>query len=208
MAWGGPPAPYRIETERLVIRCYEPRDAPLLKEAVDSSLEHLRPWMAWADAEPQTLDEQVELLRGFRAAFDAGINFVQGIFSSDETEVLGGTGLHPRIDPGGLEIGYWVRASRTRQGVITESTAALTRVGFEVCGADRIEIRIEPGNDASFGVPRKLGFVEEATLRRRLPPRAGGQLRDVTIFTMFREDFDPAIAPALRAFDAGGRQLV
>ena len=32
-AWEGPPAPYRIETERLVIRCYEPRDAPLLKAA-------------------------------------------------------------------------------------------------------------------------------------------------------------------------------
>jgi RimJ/RimL family protein N-acetyltransferase len=208
VSWEGPPAPYRIETERLVIRCYDPRDAPLLKEAVDSSREHLRPWMPWADSEQQTLEEQTELLRGFRSAFDAGENFVHGIFNRDESELLGGTGLHPRIEPGGLEIGYWVRASATRQGVVTESTAALTRVGFEVCSADRIEIRIEPGNEASFGVPRKLGFVDEATLRRRLYAREGEQLRDVTIFTMFREDFDPAIAPALRAFDAAGRQLL
>ena len=35
--------PYRIETERLVLRCYEPDDAPLLKEAVDESIEHLLP---------------------------------------------------------------------------------------------------------------------------------------------------------------------
>ena len=208
MAWSGPPAPYRIETERLVIRCYEPRDAPLTKDAVDSSLEHLRPWMPWAEHEPQTLDEKVELLKAFRAAFDAGENFVMGIFSADESEQIGGSGLHPRVDPGGLEIGYFVRASATRQGFITESTAALTRVGFEICQADRIEIRIEPGNDASMGVPRKLGFTEEATLRRRLPGKAGGPLRDVTIFTMFREDFDPEIAPTLRAFDALGRQLV
>ena len=208
MSWEGPPAPYRIETERLVIRCYEPRDAPLTKEAIDSSLDHLLPWMPWVELEPQTLEEKTDLLKRFRAQFDAGENFVMGVFSSDEKRQLGGSGLHPRVEPGGLEIGYFVRADATRQGYITESTAALTRVGFEICKADRIEIRIDPDNAASMGVPRKLGFTEEATLRRRLPGRAGGPLRDVTIFTMFREDYDPAIAPDLRAFDALGRQLV
>jgi len=207
-AWDGPPPPYRIETERLVIRCYDPRDAPLLKDAVDSSLDHLRPWMPWVENEPQTLEEKTTLLKSFRAQFDMGDNFVMGIFSPDELEQIGGSGLHPRSDPGGLEIGYFIRASATRQGYVTESTAALTRVGFEICGADRIEIRIDPENEASLGVPRKLGYIEEATLRRRLPGKAGGPLRDVTLFTMFREDFDPAIAPGLRAFDAVGRQLI
>ncbi len=208
MAWEGPSAPYRIETERLVVRCYEPSDAPLLKEAIDSSLEHLRPWMPWAHSEPQTLEEKIELVKVFRSNFDIEENFTYGIFAADESELLGGTGLHPRIGPGGLEIGYWVRASATRRGVVTESAAALTRVGFEICGADRIEIRIEPRNEASLGIPRNLGFVEEATLRRRLPGREGAPLRDVTIFTMFREDFDPAIAPELRAFDARGERLL
>jgi RimJ/RimL family protein N-acetyltransferase len=207
MAWEGRPAPYRIETERLVIRCYEPGDAPLLKEAIDSSLEHLQPWMPWALDEPQTLEQKDELVGFFRSSFAAGENFTYGIFGADEAELLGSTGLHPRVGPGGLEIGYWVRASVTRRGIVTEATAALTRVGLEICEADRIEIRIEPRNRASTGVPRKLGFVEEATLRRRLPGRTGGPLRDVTIFTMFREDFDPALAPDLRAFDARGEQL-
>jgi RimJ/RimL family protein N-acetyltransferase len=207
VSWQGPPAPYRIETERLVVRCYERRDAPLLKEAIDSSLDHLQPWMPWALAEPQTLEQKEELIEAFRVAFAAGENFTYGIFAADETELLGGTGLHPRVGPGGLEIGYWIRASATRQGLVTEAAAALTRVGLEVCGSDRIEIRIEPRNQASLGVPRKLGFLEEATLRRRLPAGEGSPLRDVTIFTMFREDFDPAIAP-LHAFDALGRQLV
>jgi RimJ/RimL family protein N-acetyltransferase len=208
VSWEGPRAPYRIETERLVIRCYDPRDAPLLKEAIDSSLEHLRAWMDWASREPQTLEEKVELLNHFRSEFDAGESFVYGIFAADESELFAGAGLEPRIGPGGLEIGYWVRASATRQGVATELAGALTRVGIEVCGADRIEIRIDPNNLASLGVPRKLGFMEEATLRRRLPAPDGEPLRDVTIFTLFREDFDPAIAPQLRAFDADGRQLI
>lgn len=208
MAWEGPPAPYRIETERVVVRCYEPADAPLLKDAIDSSLDHLRPFMPWAVHEPQTLEEKTVLLREFRSAFDSGENFIHGIFSRDESEQLGGTGLHPRIGPGGLEIGYFVRASATRQGIATESTAALTRVGFEICRADRIEIRIEPRNTASFGIPRKLGFVEEATLRRRLPGGEGEPLRDVTIFSLFREDFDPSIAPDIRAYGARGELLL
>jgi RimJ/RimL family protein N-acetyltransferase len=208
VGWEGPPAPYRIETERLVVRCYEPRDALLTKEAVDSSIEHLRAWMPWAENEPQTLEQKTDLLRGFRSRFDAGEDFSYGIFDAAEEEQLGGIGLMPRVGPGGLEIGYWVRASATRRGVVTESTAALTRVGLEICGADRIEIRIEPRNEASLGVPRKLGFLEEATLRRRLPSGEGEPLRDVTIFTLFREDLDPTLAPGIRAFDARGEQVL
>lgn len=208
MTWEGLAAPYRIETERLVIRCYEPRDAPLLKEATDASLDHLREFMPWSHQEPRPLEEKVELMKLFRAEFDLRQNFTFGIFAADESELLGSTGLHPRIGPRGLEIGYWVRASATRQGIATENAAALTRVGFEVCGADRIEIRVEPRNVASAGIPRKLGFTEEVTLRRRLPAPEGEPLRDLTIWTMFREDFDPALAPGLRACDGVGRQLI
>jgi RimJ/RimL family protein N-acetyltransferase len=210
MAWDGPPAPYRIETERLVIRCYDPRDAPLMKDAIDSSLGHLRPFMPFVDDEPESLEEKAARIKRFRVAFDSGEDFAYGIFDRDERVQVGGSGLHPRVGPGGLEIGYFVRASRARQGIATESSAALTRVAFEVCEADRVEIRIEPTNTASLGVPRKLGFPEEATLRRRLPARPGAALRDVTIFTLFREDYSgsPAAATELRAWDAVGAQLL
>ena len=160
MSWAGPPPPRRIATERFLLRRYEPGDAPLLKEAVDSSIDHLRPFMPWTPAEPQPLEDSVEVLRGFAAQFDSGEQFVFGIFARGERELLGGTGLHPRIGPGALEIGYWVRASAVRRGVATEATATLARVAFDVCRADRVELRIDPANVASLGVPRKLGFVE------------------------------------------------
>jgi hypothetical protein len=38
-------AAYRIVTERLVIRCWEPADAVLAKEAIDSSLDPPREQM-------------------------------------------------------------------------------------------------------------------------------------------------------------------
>ena len=51
VASGQGPA-YRIHTQRLVLRCWQPTDAPLLKAAIDANLEHLRPWLPWAQYEP------------------------------------------------------------------------------------------------------------------------------------------------------------
>jgi RimJ/RimL family protein N-acetyltransferase len=201
--------PYRIVTQRLVVRCWEPRDARALKEALDSSLDHLQPWLPWARAEPQPLENKVRLLRTFRGKFDLGEDFVYGIFSSDESEVVGGTGLHTRAGSGALEIGYWIRSSRVRAGFVTESTAALSRVALELCGADRVEIRVDPANEASIRVPRKLGFAEEALLRRRLPGDDGADPRDVIVFSLFRTELGgtPVAAAQFEAFDAAGQRM-
>jgi RimJ/RimL family protein N-acetyltransferase len=192
-------------TERLVLRCWEPRDAPLFKEAVDSSLDHLRPWMPWAAHDPQPLPEKVRLLRRFRGNFDRGEDFVYGIFSRNETEVVGGTGLHPRVGEGAFEIGYWIRASRVGEGLATEAAAALTRVAFELCGVDRVEIRVEPANVASVAVPRKLRYAEEGMLRRRLPGA-----RDLLVYSLFRERYaqTPAARAGLEAYDAVGERVL
>jgi RimJ/RimL family protein N-acetyltransferase len=114
-----------------VLRWYERGDAPLVKEAIDASLEHLRAFMDWAWAAPEPLEVIEERLVAFRERFDGDRDWAYGLFSRDESEYLGGAGLHPRVGPGGLEIGYWVRASRVREDLATEAAGALTRVGFE-----------------------------------------------------------------------------
>jgi RimJ/RimL family protein N-acetyltransferase len=194
----------------MVVRCYDPRDAPLLKEAVDSSLDHLRPWMPWAQDEPQTIEEKVELLRRFRGQFDLGQNFVYGLFSADETQLVGGSGFHLRVGDDAFEIGYWIRASEDGKGLATEATAALTRVGFEVCEVDRIEIHVEPENEKSARIPQKLRYVEEARLRRRLYAAPGGEPRDTIVFTMFRSDYPgtPSASTSLEALDALGERVL
>jgi RimJ/RimL family protein N-acetyltransferase len=194
----------------MVVRCYDPSDAPLLKDAVDSSIDHLVPWMPWALEEPQTLDEKTELLRRFRGQFDLGQNFVYGLFSRDESEQVGGSGFHLRVGDDAFEIGYWIRASEDGKGLATESTAALTRVGFEVCEVDRIEIHVEPANEKSARIPQKLGYVEEAHLRRRLYAAPGGEPRDTVVFSMFRSDYPgtPASSAQLEAFNARGERVL
>jgi RimJ/RimL family protein N-acetyltransferase len=189
---------YRIVTPRLVLRCWDPRDAPLLKDAIDSSLDHLLPWMPWARHEPQTLAQKVELLREFRGQFDLGADSIYGIFDTGEERVLGGTGLHPRIGPGGLEIGYWIRADAAGRGFATESTAALTRVAFELADVGRVEIHCAAENLASAAIPQKLAYS--------LQEPAGDDL----VFTLTAAEFpeSPAADTALAAFDAAGASLI
>ena len=200
---------YRVVTSRLVIRCWNPPDAPLLGAAVESSLDHLRPWLPWAMNEPVPLEMRVQRLRAFRGAFDLGTDFVYGIFGSDEAEVIGGTGLHTRVGPGAREIGYWIGSRHVHQGFARETAAALTRVAFLVDGVDRVEIHCDPRNTASAAVPRALGYVHEATLRRRVAG-SDGLLRDAMIWTMLRDMFpaSPSAQEPLEAYDAIGRRIV
>jgi len=200
--------PYRIETARLVLRCWNPQDAPLLRAAIDASDAHLRPWMPWMAKEPRPVAEVAETLRHFRSEFDRDRDFTYAIFDPPETRVVGSTGYHARVRSGGMEIGYWVRADSARQGFATEASAALVRVGFELLDLDRIEIHIEVSNRASAGVPRRLGFIREAVLRRRLE-MPNGPRGDSEIWTLFREDHDgaPAARQPLRAWDAAGVEI-
>lgn len=200
--------PYRMATDRLVIRCWQPGDAAAMKAAVDASLDHLRRWMPWAWDDPQPLDAKIELLRTFRGNFDLGTDFVYSVWDAGEQEVLGGTGLHPRVGQDALEIGYWVRRSRSGQGIATEAAGVLTRVALEVCGVDRVEIAVEPGNHASEAIPVKLGFEREGLLRRRLPWR-DEQPHDKIVFSLFADGSAPALAamPLFDAWDAAGRPI-
>ena len=199
---------YRIHTRRLVVRCWNPEDAPLLKAAVDASLEHLRPWMPWAKNEPTNLQAKINLLRRFRGGFDLGQDFVYGILSRDESQVLDGSGLHTRVGEGALEIGYWIHVDHINQGFATEVAAALTKVAFEINGVDRVEIHCDLDNVRSASVPRKLGFTHEATLRRRAVAESGEPC-DAMFWTLFADEFPLSLAARaeIEAFDAAGRSF-
>lgn len=199
---------YQIQTQRLVIRCWHPEDAPLLKAAIDESLDHLRPWMPWAKEEPTDLQTKIERLRSFRGGFDLGQDFTYGIFNRDETSVLGGTGLHLRVGKDARELGYWIHREHINQGFATEAAAALTKVAFLIDNVDRVEIHCDPNNLASAAIPKKLGFLHEATLRRR-ELFSEDNPRDTMIWTLFAKDYplSKAAKTEIEAYDVIGRIL-
>ncbi|MBP7478378.1 MAG: GNAT family N-acetyltransferase [Chitinophagales bacterium] len=193
---------YKIITDRLVIRCYEPKDAPLLKLSIDESISHLQPWMPWTASEPESLETKVNRIRLFRGNFDLGKDYTYGIFNREETILLGGTGLHTRQGENVLEIGYWINIHHIGKGYALEAAAAMAKIAFQLEGIKRVQIHCEPENLPSKKIPKKLGFMHEATLKKRLKTGTD-RLADEMVWTLFREDFDksPIKTMSLRLFD-------
>jgi RimJ/RimL family protein N-acetyltransferase len=205
------PVVYRIETPRLVLRCWSPEDATAAKRAEDESRTHLRPFMPWANEPPQSLHDMIDKLRLFRSWFDTGTDFFFGVFSKPSSSVsmcLGEVGLHPRVGKGGIEIGYWTHVDHVRTGIATEAVGALTRVAFDIHRLRWVEIRTAATNLASQGVATKLGFAHEATLRSRVV-LGNGEIDDACIFTILASDYPTSVAQrsAYQAFDAAGALL-
>jgi len=142
----------------VVLRRWRAADSGTVCDLVLGSLEHLRPWMSWAaEFGPQ---DAARFTGQCEQDWESGTAFGYAITSGGAA--VGSCGLMARIGPGGLEIGYWVRAGRLRQGLATAAAAALVDAAFGLPGIDRVEIVHDEANVASSGVPRKLGFTEIA----------------------------------------------
>jgi RimJ/RimL family protein N-acetyltransferase len=196
---------YRIETERLVIRCYEPGDAPGLHEAIIRSLDHLRPWLPWVQQEPKPPEARAGLIRLFRGQFDLGLDYAFGIFDKTEKEFIGSTGLHTRIGRNAREIGYWIGIDHVGRGYATEAVSALVKTGFAIEGLSRIEIRCAPENTRSQHVPEKLGFRMENIVKRILYQ----DTVETMIWSMTKKDYASSLIryTQIKAFDIAGSLL-
>ena len=188
--------PERIVTERLIVRCAQPGDGGALNAAVCDSLDALRPYVPWADAVP-TLADSEAVCRKAQARFRLREDLMLLIFErgagGTEGELLGSTGLH-RMDwkARRFEIGYWRRTGREGRGIATEAVNALARLAFDELRAQRVELRIDNVNRASWRVAERCGFTLEGVMRSEsLAP--DGTLRDMRVYSKVRGVEEPLL---------------
>ncbi len=141
----------------MTLRAFQGDEGPVLSRLVAKNLEHLRPWMPWAQAPPGA-DAHSGYVRASIEEWERGEGFGYWLREEASGEMVGCAGLHRRIGPGGLEIGYWVSEDRVRRGYATASARALTTAAFGLPGVERVEIHCDEANLASAGVPRRLGY--------------------------------------------------
>ncbi|MFJ8429764.1 GNAT family N-acetyltransferase [Kitasatospora sp. NPDC094019] len=142
----------------ITLRRRSPAQSLALNAAVRADLDHLRPWLEWA-AEAPTPARTAELTEAGTAAWDAGTDFIYlAGLDAEPGRVIGSFGLHRRIGPGALEIGYWVGTDHVGRGIATTAVRALTGAAFALPGVHRVEIHCDPANTASAAVARRLGF--------------------------------------------------
>ena len=158
-----------LEHGPVTLRRYQPDDLDAVFQSVTESLDHLRPWMPWAEG--YTRDSAAEFLAKSARGWADGTEYNYVMVAGGV--LAGGCGLMSRIGPGGLEIGYWVHRDWTRRGLATAASAALVQAAFGLPGVDRIEIIHDELNVASAGIPRKLGFTEAGRQPLDFRPAAG-----------------------------------
>ena len=163
--------PSHIRTERLLLRCWRHGDARALREVLLGNQAHIGPWIPRRVSEPAPIPELERRLSEFAASFAAAREWRYGIFSPDESQVFGEVDLLPRDADGRVpyatadraEIGYWLRADRTGQGLASEAARALVDAAAGLPRLAHVEIRCDARNAASSAVPRRLGFTLSGT---------------------------------------------
>lgn len=176
--WLPPTAPPdSIAVGDLTVRRYREDDAAALVEAVTSSLDHLAPWMPWIAHEPMDVEQRRQLICTWHEQWSNHSDFVMGVF--DTHGLVGGTGLHPRRGAGVLEIGYWIRASRSGQGIMSRVAESLAVAALRMPDVDMVEIHHDVANAASGRVAEKAGFtlVDEYESEVEAPGESGRRLR-------------------------------
>jgi RimJ/RimL family protein N-acetyltransferase len=183
--------PKLVETPRLALRARDPAEAVALKAAIDANIEHLRRWMPWAMHEPSPLSVIETRLEKFAAEFRTGPDWGYSIYARDAAAMIGSIGIHASIGPRALEIGYWLDARCTGRGLATEATDAATRLVLSLPDVERVEIRCDPANIASAGIPRRLGFRHVTTLENESTTPTGAP-RDTMVWEMTRDMLEAA----------------
>lgn len=199
---------YSIKTKRLLLRCFEFKDAAILKSTIDESKDHLLKWMAWAKHEPEDLNKKIERIRKRRIQFDMDEAYHFAILLKDSERFIGSISLMRRVGADAFEIGYWLHVNFVHNGYITEAASALIKIAFELYNTERIEVHCDEQNLSSAAVPRKLGFNHEATVRSNEKNEDGTRRKNM-IWIMFKEDYNKAEleVSGIKAYDELGREI-
>lgn len=158
--------PVTLRTERLLLRAWSAADAAALQPVLAANVTHLGPWIPARVSTPAPVLQLAERLAGYDADFTEGRAFRYALLTRDGTQLLGEVDLFPRSATGRVplagadhvELGYWLDASATGQGLATEAAGALFAVAATLPGMTHVDIRCDVANGASAAVPKRLGF--------------------------------------------------
>jgi ribosomal-protein-serine acetyltransferase len=190
--------PDELAGARVLLRPWQPTDAPLLFEAVDESRIRIEQWLAWIWHHTTEADSEAFCRRMADLWTERG-GFPVGIWHRESGQLLGGSGLH-HIEwrtPSG-EIGYWLRDSAVGHGYVEEAVRLVLAFAFNGLGLVRVGLNCDPSNLRSRRIPEVLGFTLDGRLRsnQRTP---SGMLRDTLVYSILADEWS-----AITGHEGGG----
>ncbi|SDJ78894.1 GNAT family N-acetyltransferase [Sediminibacillus albus] len=109
------------------------------------------------------------------------------IFELQTNELIGSCGYNSLdFENGKTEIGYDIAKASWGNGYAPEAIAKLVENAFETLGLNRVEAKVEPGNENSIKVLEKLNFTYEGTLRQS--EKSKGRFVDLLMYSKLKSD--------------------
>ncbi|MBX7197084.1 MAG: GNAT family N-acetyltransferase [Sandaracinaceae bacterium] len=172
-----------IETERLVLRPYEERDAPsfFAMRTREGALDHM---LVHAPASPEALGPMLRRV----VAQNGWVHLAWIVEERERRAFVGAFGLI-RFEAPGLwrgerggraELGVEIDRPFWGRGFVREAGAAVIDHAFRALGLHRLEVYTSPDNVRALRVAEALGFVREAHLRENAR-HADGRYRDTIV---------------------------
>ena len=175
-----------LRTERLVLRQPAAGDARALLEVFrDEEV------MRYYGMEPLETEEQVlDELDWCNQIFSDSSGIRWAIADPARDAYMGDLGYHKvALEHARAEVGYRLARAHWRQGIMAEALSAALAYGYETMGLNRVEALVDPRNEASLGLLRKLGFVREGVLREYEYEK--GAFIDLIMMSLLRKEWRP-----------------
>ena len=178
----------RLTDGRILLRPYRRSDAELVYKAVRESLPELLPWMPWAYPE-YSIEDTRAWIDSSSKKWTKGEEYNFAILDARDGAFLGGCGFNKvDVKQGFANLGYWVRTTRTRQGVALAAAQLLARFGFEELKLRHIEVGAATGNKISQHVAEKLGAKRVGVMKNGLEIR--DKIYDRVVFALHPQDLE------------------
>lgn len=180
-----------IESRRVLLRYPQMADYEAWAELREASRSFLVPWEPTWPLDDLTRIAFRRRLRRYLREIHEDKTYPFFVFDRETGDLVGGCTLS-NIRRGvaqACSLGYWAGARHARRGYISEAVQALIPYVFGTMGLHRLEAACLPANEASQGLLRKCGFVQEGLARRYL--RIDGAWRDHLLFAILDDDPRP-----------------
>ena len=167
---------------RLVVRPYEPADAPAVA-AMCQDETALR-WLPMPD--PYELSDAEEWIADAERRWREGRFATWVAADAHDDRILGSTSVRIDAESEKGDIGYLVEKGARRNGVAAGMVALVVSWCFDDLGMGRLQIRCDPRNEASRRTILRCGFQPEGLLRSEIVIR--GQRTDALVSSLLPSD--------------------
>ena len=151
----------------------------IIFDIVDNNREEFRPWLEWTDFVKQPEDEK-HVLENDKNSPEWFIQW--------NNKIVGRIGfVHLAKSHNRGEIGYWLDKRAGGHGIMTEAFKLIEKLAFTEWGFNRIELKIDPENEKSLGVAKRMGFIQEGVLRGE--HFNNGEYRDSIMFSKMKSEY-------------------